>query len=321
MQGAQMQVNLQGLRQAISDVLTLSQRQESLRHTVRALQSASAQLRTLAQQQATMTESVRTVSDSLQTLAREIPQMGRAVQQHAGDAMQDMERATESLSERETREAQGRQRTSMMHLNELALVLSELYEALQDGSGSGSGMSMEQMMEQLQQMTGEQQQLNEQIQQMLNETQGERLNVDQQQRLNELSQQQERIREQLREMNRDRRFRNRTLGDLEDVAKQMQRSIEEMQQRRFNRELPERQDQILTRLLEATRALNREGEKEERRGTTGEQFVRESPEDLSPEQEADRLRQALLEALDRGYASDYEQLIRRYFELLQETEE
>ncbi|NBB87222.1 MAG: chromosome partitioning protein ParA [Bacteroidetes bacterium] len=321
MQGAQMQVNLQGLRQAISDVLTLSQRQESLRHTVRDLQSASAQLRTLAQQQSGLTESVRTVSDSLQTLAREIPQMGRAVQQHAGDAMQDMERATASLSERETREAQGRQRTSMMHLNELALVLSELYEALQDGDGSGSGMSMEQMMEQLQQMTGEQQQLNEQIQQMLNETQGERLNVDQQQRLNELSQQQERIREQLREMNRDRRFRNRTLGDLEDVANQMQRSIEEMEQRRFNRELPERQDQILTRLLEATRALNREGEKEERRGTTGEQFVRDSPEDLSPEQEADRLRQALLQALERGYASDYEQLIRRYFELLQETEE
>ncbi len=321
MQGAQMQVNLQGLRQAISDVLTLSQRQESLRHTVRDLQSASAQLRTLAQQQSAMTESVRTVSDSLQTLAREIPQMGRAVQQHAGDAMQDMERATESLSERETREAQGRQRTSMMHLNELALVLSELYEALQDGNGSGGGMSMEQMMEQLQQMSGEQQQLNEQIQQMLNETQGERLNVDQQQRLNELSQQQERIREQLREMNRDRRFRNRTLGDLEEVANQMQRSIEEMEQRRFNRELPERQDQILTRLLEATRALNREGEKEERRGTTGEQFVRDSPEDLSPEQEADRLRQALLQALERGYASDYEQLIRRYFELLQETDE
>jgi len=321
MQGAQMQVNLQGLRQAISDVLTLSQRQEALRHTVRDLQSASAQLRTLAQQQSAMTESVRTVSDSLQTLAREIPQMGRAVQQHAGDAMQDMERATASLSERETREAQGRQRTSMMHLNELALVLSELYEALQDGNGSGSGMSMEQMMEQLQQMSGEQQQLNEQIQQMLNETQGERLNVDQQQRLNELSQQQERIREQLREMNRDRRFRNRTLGDLEEVANQMQRSIEEMEQRRFNRELPERQDQILTRLLEATRALNREGEKEERRGTTGEQFMRDSPEDLSPEQEADRLRQALLQALERGYASDYEQLIRRYFELLQETDE
>lgn len=321
MQGAQMQVNLQGLRQAISDVLTLSQRQESLRHTVRDLQSDRAPLRTLAQQQSAMTENVRTVSDSLQTLAREIPQMGRAVQQHAGDAMQDMDRATEALAERETRDAQGRQRTSMMHLNELALVLSELYEALQDGQGSGSGMSMEQMMEQLQQMTGEQQQLNEQIQQMLNETQGERLSVDQQQRLSELSQQQERIREQLREMNRDRRFRNRTLGDLEEVANQMQRSIEEMQQRRFNRDLPDRQDQILTRLLEATRALNREGEKEERQGTTGEQFVRDSPEDLSPEQEADRLRQALLQALERGYASDYEQLIRRYFELLQETDE
>ena len=321
MQGAQMQVNLQGLRQALSDVLTLSQRQQSLRHTVRDLQSASPQLRTLAQQQGTMTESVRTVSDSLQTLAREIPQMGRAVQQHAGDAMRDMERATEALSERETREAQGRQRTSMMHLNELALVLSELYEALQDGDGSGGGMSMEQMMEQLEEMAGEQQQLNEEIQQMLNETQGERLDVDQQQRLDQLSQQQQQIREQLREMNRDRRFRNRTLGDLEEVANQMQRTIEEMEQRRFNRELPERQDQILTRLLEATRALNREGEEEERRGTTGEQFVRESPEDLSPEQEADRLRQALLQALERGYASDYEQLIRRYFELLQQAEE
>ena len=321
MQGMQMNVNLQGLRQSISDVLTLSQRQESIRHDVRDLQSDSPQLRTLAQQQGTIAEGIRAVSDSLQHLARDIPQMGRAVQQYAGDAMQDMDRAIESLSERDARNAQSRQRTSMMHLNELAIMLSELYEQLQDMDGSGGGMSMEQMMEQLEQMTGDQQELNEQIQEMLNETQGERLDVDQQQRLEDMAQQQQSIREQLREMNRDRRFRNRTLGDLEQVAEEMQRSIEEMERRQFNRDLPDRQDQILSRLLEATRALNRQDQEEERRGRTGEQFVREGPEDLTPEEQADQIRQALLQALERGYSSEYESLIRRYFELLQQERE
>jgi len=45
--------------------------------------------------------------------------------------------------------------------------------------------------------------------------------------------------------------------------------------------------------------------------------VRESPPELPPQQELDRLRRALIDALESGYAPDYEALIKRYFELLE----
>lgn len=318
MQGNQMEINLAGLRQALSDVLSLSHRQEASRDAVQSASEDSPRLREEAQHQTQLTEGMQTVSDSLQQIGRDVPQMGRAIQEYSGRALREMRQATESLSERAIREATTHQRGSMMHLNELALLLSELHDQLQNGEGAGEGMSMDQMMQQLEEMAGNQEELNQEIQEMINETQGERLSVEQEERVEQMAAQQEAIRQQLRDLNREREVRNRTLGDLERVAEEMQRSIDELQGQSINRELENRQEQILTRLLEATQSMHSQDESDERQGRTAEQILRESPEDLTPEEQTDVLRRALLRSLESGYAPDYEDLIRRYFELLQE---
>ncbi|NBC15751.1 MAG: hypothetical protein GVY18_00370, partial [Bacteroidetes bacterium] len=181
MQQQQKQINMAGLRQALSDILTLSDQQETLRGTVEASAPDSPTLRQHAQRQVDLSEGLTTVSDSLQALASDIPQMTSAVQEETGNALRAMSRSTEALSERSQRTATGLQKTSMMHLNELALLLSDLMEQMQNQQGGGGGMSMQQMMQQLQQMSGQQQKLNQQIQQMLNDVQGNRLSTDMQQ--------------------------------------------------------------------------------------------------------------------------------------------
>jgi hypothetical protein len=50
-------------------------------------------------------------------------------------------------------------------------------------------------------------------------------------------------------------------------------------------------------------------------------MLRESPPELTPTEQIERLRRELFRALESGYAPDYEQLIRRYFELLQQQSE
>ncbi|MDX1545810.1 MAG: DUF4175 family protein, partial [Rhodothermales bacterium] len=126
MQGQQMQMNMAGLRQALSDVLTLSQQQEGLRTEVANAAPDSPNLRSYAQRQVELSEGLSVVSDSLQRLAKDIPQMTRAVQQQAGDALRAMSSATGELADRSSRQASGQQKTAMMHLNELALMLSDL---------------------------------------------------------------------------------------------------------------------------------------------------------------------------------------------------
>lgn len=320
MQGQQMQINIAGLRRALSDILTLSQLQEDLREDVRGLIADSPMMRPNAQKQVELSEGLTVVSDSLQKLAAKIPQMSREVQQHAGDALREMGSSVEAMTDRVPNRASGHQKESMMHLNELALLLSDLLNEMmnsQSGSGGG-GMSMQQMIQQLQQAAGQQQQLNQQIQQMLNEMQGNRLSQDMQERLRQMASQQEQIRSQIKSLSRQRELRGKVMGDLNRMADQMEETIRELQRARPNRRTVERQQKILTRMLDATKSLQERGKEKKREGKAGEERFRESPADLTPSEEADMLRRALIEALETGYSSDYEELIKRYFELLQE---
>ncbi|NNF04209.1 MAG: chromosome partitioning protein ParA, partial [Rhodothermales bacterium] len=321
MQGAQMQMNTAAIRAALEDVLTLSRQQEDLRLQITDVASDSPLLRPAAQRQAHLSDGLRIVSDSLQSIAREVPQMSRAVQEQAGNALREMSESTGALTERQSRQAAGHQRGAMTSLNELALMLSELMNQMMNGSGQGSSnMSMEQMTQQLQQMGQQQQELNRQIQQLLNDMQGNRLTQDMQERLRQLGSQQEQIRSDLRQLSRERDAQNKLLGDLNRIAEQMAESIEEMQQSRVSRRTVQRQQQILTRLLEASKSLQERGKDNKRQGRTAEEILRESPADLTPAEQAERLRRDLIRALETGYSADYQDLIRRYFELLQNRE-
>jgi hypothetical protein len=317
--GAQMQLNLAGIRSALEDVLTLSVGQEQLRVDVSGYAVDSPQLREAAQLQVRLSESLSVVADSLQRIAREVPQMSRTIQEETGNALRQMSEATSALTERAARRAVNNQRTSMTHMNELALMLSELLNQMNNASGAGqSNMSMEQMMEQLQNMGQQQQQINQQIQQLLNDMQGNRLTQDMTDRLRQMGAQQEQIRQQLRELSRNRELRNKALGDLNRIAEQMQETIEELQGSRVSRQTVERQQEILTRLLEASRSLEQRGRENKREGRTAEEILRDSPAELTPSEQAERLRRDLIRALESGYAEDYQMLIRRYFELLQQ---
>ncbi|MFT5515759.1 MAG: hypothetical protein ACI80V_001887 [Rhodothermales bacterium] len=316
MQGAQMEMNTAGLRRALDDVLGLSQDEENLRAEVQGLATDSPRLRDTAQQQLRLSEGLATVTDSLQSLARSIPQMSRDVQVHAGEAIREMSDATQSMTDRSARRASGHQKGAMTHLNELALMLADLLDQMMSGSGSGGNMSMEQMMEQLQNMSGQQQMLNQQVQQLLNDMQGNRLSQDVQERLRQLGGQQEKIRQDLRKLSRERSARSNALGDLEKIADQMQETIEEMQEHRVSSRTVQRQQEILTRMLEASKSMQERGREKRRESQSADQLLREGPSELSPNERADQLRRDLIRALERGYAPDYEDLIRRYFELL-----
>ncbi len=316
MQQGGKQMNMAGLRRALDNVLTLSRQQESLRRQVEGLASETSALRPFSQRQVELSEDLAVVSDTLQRLSRNIPEMSREVQRYAGEALREMSAATSSMADQVAVQAGAHQKGAMMHLNELALLLSNLLNSMMSGQ-SGGGMSMDQMMQQMQQMAGEQQQLNQQIQQMLNDMQGNRLSMDAQARMQQLARQQEEIRRQLKQVGRDPSARGKLLGDLNKIADQMEETIQEMQRSQADRRTIERQRQILTRLLDAQKSLQERGEEKKRKGQSGADIPRESPGDLSPEEEADRLRRDLIRALESGYAPDYQEIIKRYFELLQ----
>jgi hypothetical protein len=316
MQGAQMQMDLAGIRNALSDVLRLSEREEALRTLVDASGGDGPRLREFARNQVDLSDGLRVVTDSLVHLARRIPQMSSALQERAAAGLLAMRNATTAMSERVPAQASGHQRSAMMELNELALLLSDLLSSMNNPSGGG-GSSMEEMMQQMQEMAGNQQQLNNQIQQMLNDMAGQRLTQSMQDRMRSIAGQQDAMRRQLKEMARNPELRGQALGDLNKIAEQMEETVRELERRRTTRRTIERQQEILTRMLDATRSLQERGKDEKRESQTGEAEPRVGPDTLPEAEQLDALRRDLIRALEAGYAPDYEELIKRYFEQLQ----
>ncbi len=323
MSGRQQQQNIAGLRRILDDVLTLSYEEEALRDRTAPQRPESPVLRRAAQQQVELAAGLATVADSLSALAREVPQMDRAIQQRTGEALREMGAATETLADRQPPQAAGHQKAAMTHLNDLALLLSDLLDQMMNSSsgGGGGGMPMQQMMQQLQQMSGQQQGLNQQLQQMLNDMQGQRLSIDQQGRLQQMQQQQEALRQQLQDLIEQggENLDGQSRSELQRIAEEMEEAARQMEGGRITRETREQQERILTRLLEVRESMNQRGRKREREGQTGEDRPPETPPaEVAPPDEADRLRRDLIRALESGYAPDYQELIKRYFDLLQE---
>jgi len=322
MRSRQQRMNIAGLRSALEDVLRLSEDQEDLRKTVERLDEGPSARRYASDQKA-FSDGLRRVADSLQSIASRLPEMSQAVQKQTGNSLRAMEKATSSLDARRASEATGHQKMSMMHLNKLAALLSNLLDQIQKkSSGGGSSTSMRQIMKKLQKASGQQQKLNQQIQKFLNQAQGKRLSKNMKKRRKQLAKQQQKIKKQLEEMNVGSEAQKKILGDLQKIAKQMQKSAENLREGQRDRELIKRQRQIMTRLLNAQKSLRTQGKEKQRRGRTADSNSdRQSPGERPEPDEANTLRRDLIRALEMGYNPDYEELIKRYFELLQERNE
>ncbi|MBL7979765.1 MAG: hypothetical protein JNN12_15620 [Bacteroidetes Order II. Incertae sedis bacterium] len=316
-QQQQVQLNVEALRRVLDDVLTLSQEQESLRNATGRLQGDNPRLRRIAQQQSELRDGLKIVSDTLLTLSKRIPKMNAKIQTEATRAQGEMSLAVSMATERQVGMASGNQKAAMTHLNELALLLSELLSQMQAQAGPGS-MSMQQMMDMLQQMSNQQQRLNQQIQQLLNEMQGDRMSQSQQERASQISQQQQAIKRQLEQMMQNPEFNQKVLGDMKRVSDDMDETIRELKNRNITRQTTYRQNQILSRLLEATRSLNTRGREEKRQSERAKERNQSSPMQLKPQDRATQIRRDLIRAIETGYAPDYERLIRKYFELMQQ---
>jgi len=207
-------------------------------------------------------------------------------------------------------------------------LIANLLEQLQNNSGSGQSgngtpQSIQQMIEQLGEMKGNQQQLNEQLQQMINDMQGERLSNDQMQRLNELAKQQNRIRKQLQELQENGGLEGDRAGsEIQRMIEDMEDTINDLRGGAVDPTLIERQQNILTRMLDAEKSMQeRDEEEKEREGKSPANFERTSPSDITLEELEKQIRSRLNDPNFTKYSPDYQKLIERYFELLKKIQE
>jgi hypothetical protein len=178
-------------------------------------------------------------------------------------------------------------------------------------------MGMAGFMQRLQQLSGTQQGINEATRNM----QG--MSQQQAAAMARLAGEQGMVRKSLEQLAREASRSgelSKLLGDLNRVAQEMREVQTDLAQRNVSPQTLRTQDRILSRMLDAQRSMQERDFESRRRAETGHPVpaAPPGPLDLSTAESRSRLRQDLLRALEQGYARDYEELIRKYFEALEQ---
>ena len=234
--------------------------------------------------------------------------------------------------------------SSVRSLSSINAAMLTLFQDNQSLDDSQSGMGMDQMMKQLQEMAERQKNLNDQTQGMSDQSaampQGDPKipmpGPSQQQggsfpggnmmeMLQQLAAEQKMIRDAMAEMARQMQGSKKMPGgNLEGSVKEADKVMEDILQKGITPETLERQRRILDRLLDAKRSLNQRDKSKERKSETAGEYEIQIPEELSKELlESDNIKKELQKKLEHwqgSYPESYDILIRDYFEKLNSIE-
>ena len=325
MQQEQINVNIAALKSIFHSMLTLSEAQEDQNKITLLLEPNSQAFVQQARSQRNISTNFSTVVDSLFQVAKEVPQFNNATLQYRREVERNIDQSIDHLRERNKNQATTAERLSLGGLNRLTGMIADLIDQLdQDGDdgGGGGGMSAEQMMQQMDQTGEQQQQLNQMIQDFINDMAGDRLTQDEIERLDQMARQQNEIRRQIEELQRSGNLRpgDRLLSEFERMLEDMEDTINDLRGGSTDNILVERQQNILSRMLETREAFDQRDESEERLGETPGEFEREDPPALTLEELEREIRNRLQDPNQTRFTDDYQQLIRLYFQILQELE-
>ncbi len=325
MSGQQLNVNILALQRSLYTLLELSNMQEYLTQTASDTRNRSQGFVDLARIQKNVSDQFSTVADTLFQVSAELPGVPNQINRKKLEVEQRLGRTMEQMVDRNQRGSTISTRESLGGINDLASMIASLIDQLmnQQNGGMGGGMSMQQMIQQLQNMSGDQQLLNQQLQDLINDVQGDRLTREQSERLDQMARQQNEIRRQLQELQQSGTLDqgDRMLSQLQRMLEEMEDSINDMRGGITDPLMVQRQQNILSRMLNAEESLQQRGEEDEREGTTRLEYERILPPDITLEELQQEIRARMQDPNYTRFSEQYQRLIERYFEHLRRLEE
>lgn len=316
------QMNIAGLQYALYTMLNLSLEQEDLVSLASATENRSQAYVGYAREQKNIQSIFSAISDSLFSLSKQIPGFSNRINTRKQEVQQELTRALEQMAERNQNQSSVATRQALGGINEIAFMVANLLEQIQNSSGGGSGsgapMSMQQMMEQLRQSGQSQQQLNQQLQNLINDMQGDRLNQDQMERLNQIARQQNAIRKQIQQLQQSGSMEqgDKLGSELERMIEDMENTINDLRGGVADPTMIQRQQNILSRMLQAENSLQERDKEEKREGNTAQGVQNPDAPPMTLEELEKQIRERLRDPDYTRFSSDYQRLIERYFELL-----
>lgn len=264
------------VRVLLENTVRSSHQQEDLMQSLNTLRTDDPSLASKIVQQRELEANFAMVKDSLRAMALRQPMIQNFVFDEIGQIDRHTEAALRNMSELHFAMAMSNQQSALSSMNNLALLLAESLdnmESMMSNSSCSSGNKNPRPGQQgksMQQMKEMQEQLGRQLEQLRQQMQQQQQNGQAMPSMSEefarMAAEQEMIRHSMQQM-LDEMKRNGQLGDdgLNQIIQDMEVLEEDLVNKRVNRQTIERNQQILSRMLESERAQERRDQDEQRR--------------------------------------------------------
>ncbi len=292
--------DMDALRALLENILTLSFEEEGLMAELKLTNEQDPRYINHGQSQRKLKDDAVMVEDSLFELSMRIPQLAAAVNREIGLVNRHMGKALDGFGERQTADIAMNQQYVMTSFNNLALLLDEALQQMQQkeaqkqpgsgncekpgGSGNPSPSPKAGDMKKMQQALGKKlEQMKEQMGKGANKGEvGKQKPGGMSKDLAQMAAQQAALRkmaqEKAKRLNEDGSGKGNQMGD---IAKEMEEIERDLVNRQIDQATLQRQQDLITRLLEAENAERIRGEKEERTSQTGDDALKTTPPQAS----------------------------------------
>jgi predicted nucleic acid-binding protein len=250
MQMQQMQEDLGDLQQILNNLLELSFDQEKLMKDFKEVNQSDPLSIILSQEQLTLKKDSKIINDSLLALSARVMAISSFITRELNELNQNMDASIEAIRERKKAEAAINQQLTMTSTNNLALMLDNVMRQMQENMASAMGKGEKSEGDpQMPGMSEMQKQLNEQIREL---SQSGKSGRELSEELAKLAAEQERIRQAMEEAAEKY---GGDQGELDKMMQQMEDTEVDLVNKKLSRQLQQRQQQILSRMLVAEKAM------------------------------------------------------------------
>ena len=324
MQQKESKENIDDLRDILENLLTLSFDQEALMKDFRKVNQTDPRFVTLSQKQLKLKDDSKIIEDSLLSLSKRVFQIQSFVTREVSKMKNAMDESIEAIKERRPDIATGKQQFAMTSINNLALLLNDALKQMQAQASSsmpGSGACKKPGNNKSPGNMGDlQKMLNQRISQL---QKGGKSGKAYSEELAKLAAQQEMLRKALKELE-DKNGKNKGgkdgkngEGGMGDLAKEMEKTETDLVNKRITQETIRRQQDILTRLLEAENAARERDTDDKRESKTANQLTDKVPPSLEKYLKAKEKEIDLIKTISPSLMPYYKQEVNEYFQKIE----
>ena len=320
----QMAEDAQLTRILLENVVHASHEQEALMTEIGSMRSDDPSLVQKIIAQKEIADNFLMVRDSLHNMAMRQPMIQNFVFDELHTIESQTENAMKQLNNLNLAPATRHQQTAMMSMNNLALMLAESLENMENSMSSmGMGMPMQscknnsgQSSKNMKNMQQLQQQLGQQLKQMQQQMQqsGQQMPNSMSEQFARMAAEQEMLRQGMQQMLNEMK-ENGQIGDdgLNEIIKDMEKLEEDLVNKKINQQMIERSKRIESRMLESQKAQEKRDQEEKRKSNEykGPHFDRKIDEYLY--EQTLKKNQEFLRTNPVEYAPYYKEKINDYY--------